>query len=336
MDRREFLSTINVDENENVVWSLAEEKKSQLEQRTEKSLEKWPKYPVDFSVHMIRHSASSYQNYVDIEKSDNPVGAVDYNHQRYDLTEQGDEIAKEEAKKFFDQFESKKDTFIFFSSEEERCLDTTQFYIKEAHKRGFEVIDHNPTKIRNERAEKLGENKIRTIKSLGLNVKNALLIGIYNPPKYLRTDINWEALKDTDVKERWLKAREIINNNDQGSWWKNFYKHGEEIKKIFPEAVSTLEVYENKFKKLLHLIEFAAKKNKENNNSEKNIRVVGNSHVDLFGYFLNKYFQEENKGEEIEMKNCEEIKFEFNKEGSLCAKFRDFPEKIINFSKNEK
>ncbi|MDP1814534.1 MAG: histidine phosphatase family protein [Leadbetterella sp.] len=289
--------------------------------------------PTDFSVHMIRHSASSYKNYADIEKSNNPTGPMDYNNQGFDLTEQGIEIAKEEAKKFFDQFDSKKDSFIFFSSEEERCLDTTQFYIAEAHSRGFEIISHDQSKIRNKRAEELGGKEMRTVKNLGLNVDNTLLIGIYNPEKYLRTDINWESLAGTDVKKRWEKVREIIANDDRGSWWKNFYKHSAKVKEIFPEATTALDRYEKKFKNLLRLIEFAAKKNKENNNGEKNIRVVGNSHVDVFGYFLNKNFQEENGGEEIEMKNCEEIRFDVNDNGELVVRYRDFSEKIISLGK---
>jgi len=78
------------------------------------------------------------------------------------------------------------------------------------------------------------------------------------------------------------------------------------------------------------LIEHGAKVHQQNHlNHSKNIRVVGNSHVDVFGYFLNEYFQKENGNQEIEMKNCEEIRFRVDDDGKVIAQFRDFEEKEI-------
>jgi hypothetical protein len=283
-----------------------------------------------FTAHIIRHSASQYKNYARVEKSEKPTGPVDYKDQVFDLTEQGIEIAREAAVKFFDQFDPQRDAFMLFSSEENRSLSTTKIYLEEAERRDFEIIKHDEEKREGKHAKDIPYEKIRVIRALGLSVKDALLIGIYNPDKYLRTDINWDALGGTDVKEKWLKAREIINADDQGSWWGNYYRHSEAIQQLFPHAITAKDKFEKQFSNIIKLIEHGAEEHRKNHlGHPKNIRVVGNSHVDVFGYFLNEYFQKDNRNQEIEMKNCEEIRFRVGDNGGVIAKFRDFKEKEI-------
>ncbi|HBB37359.1 MAG: hypothetical protein UX02_C0001G0258 [Candidatus Moranbacteria bacterium GW2011_GWC1_45_18] len=304
-------------EGETVIADAATEKKEDEKQSL-------------FTAHIIRHSASQYKNYARVEKSETPTGPVDYKDQVFDLTEQGIEIALQAAVKFFDQFDPQKDAFLFFSSEEDRSLSTTKIYLEEAERRGFEIIRHDEEKRSGKHVQDIPFEKIRVIRALGLSVKDALLIGIYNPDKYLRTDINWEALEEIDVKEKWMKSREIINADDQGSWWGNYYRHSEAIQQLFPHAITAKDKFEKQFSQIIKLIEHGAKVHQQNHlNHSKNIRVVGNSHVDVFGYFLNEYFQKENGNQEIEMKNCEEIRFRVDDDGKVIAQFRDFEEKEI-------
>lgn len=200
---------------------------------------------------------------------------------------------------------------FFVSSEEMRALETANIYKTIAKERGFEII--KPKQTRSKTADKIGGKEIRKLDTLSLNIKNTLVGSVFNPDKYLG-EINLEAV-DIETKEKWNKARKIIDAEDKGSWGANFYHHSEEIKKIFPEIQSSKEAYEKKFKNIIKLIKFANKKIKDTD-YHKNIKVLGFGHENYMGYALNKYFSDS------DLENCEAVNFRFIEDKIIKINYR--------------
>ena len=268
------------------------------------------------SMSFIRHSKAGYKTYEQINKSENPQQAVDYDNQiENDLPRAGIELAEREAEKFFDSLNPQEDALFFVSSEEMRALETANIYKEIAKKREFKII--KPEHTRSKTADVVGDGRIRKLNTLSLNIKNTLIGSVFNPDKFLG-EINLEAA-DKEIKEKWDKARKIIDDDDKGSWGANFYYHSEEIKKIFPDIQASKDAYEKKFKNIIKLIKFADQKIKDAD-YPKNIKVLGFGHENYMGYALNKYFSDH------DLKNCETVNFEL-KENKIIK---------INYRENEK
>ncbi len=272
--------------------------------------------PRSSTIYFIRHSKAKYSTYNEKVMSDDPEGPVDYDNQ---IENDADiDFAKEKAQEFFNNLNPEKDTIFVVSSDEMRALETAKVYIDEAEKRDFEIIYHEKTN--SETAKKMGDRKIRKINAISLGIKNALLGAVFNPEKYL-AEINWNAVSD-ETKEKWEKAREIINADDKGSWGANFFHHSKEIKKIFPELDDAEETYQKQFLKMVRLAQFAQKKMEESG-SEKNMKVLAFGHENYMAYALQKYFGEHEIG------NCEAVSFEKDKKsGDLKIGYRG-KEKIM-------
>lgn len=264
-----------------------------------------------------RHSKAKYETMAKSMKSENPEASHNPNEQlENDLTEQGIELAKQKAEEFFSHLNPEQDVLFFASSKEMRAFETAKIYRDVAQEKGFEVIvpyEQENKELKTGMVGEMASEDIRAIDSLSLHIPNVLTASVFNPDAYLG-EINWEAVSD-ETKEKWEEARKIIDADDQGSWGANFFKHSEEIQKIFPEIKSSRDEYETTFQKMLKLAKFAQEKIKTSG-SEKNIKVLAFGHENYMGHALNKYFGEH------EIANCETLAIEIDDDG-MTGKYRD-------------
>lgn len=250
------------------------------------------------SVYFTRHSRSTYGTYGKIKESDNPRAPVDREDQVVpDLPEDGIELANNKAREFFTQLNPEEDSLFFVSSDEARALETASIYKKIAKERGFEVL--KPENVRGKLAEEIGDSEIRTLKSLSLNQKDALVAAVFSPDSQLGSP-NWGAVDD-EFKEKWARARAIINSHDYGSYGANLFHHSEAIAEIFPKIKTARELYEINFKNLLRLVKFAVDKI-SSSGQKKKVKILAFGHENYLAYALNKYFGEH------EIKNCETLR----------------------------
>jgi len=254
----------------------------------------------------IRHSKAEYKMNKAIVTSDNPESKFDPKKQDFlsDLTPKGKELAQQEAEKFFNELDPEKDAIFFTTSDLVRAIETAKIYKDEAKKRGFEII--KPENVRDDLVEEIGDGEIRKLDNLSLNIDNMLIEYLFHPKKnYLEEVVKNKDNVSEETKKKWKQARQIIEADNKGTWGKNYYQHSEEIKKIFPEIKTAEEMYDRNFKNTIKLMRFAQKKiNKEN--YQKNIKVLGFGHENLFIHFLGKNFKEGS------IDNCEVIGFKIN------------------------
>lgn len=265
------------------------------------------------SIHFIRHGKAEYRSIKEILKSDDPQQGINPEIQELnDLTEEGKELALEEAKKFFSKLDPKKDAIFFVSSNMTRALETANIYKEVALQGGFEIIkpEHTTTKS----SEDISGGEIKILKNLSLNIQNVLLSEIFNP-EIKQGDINWQAV-DEETKTKWQKAREIIETDNKHSWGENFFYYSKAVREIFPELKTTQDLYDTNFRNLIRLAKFGFKKIQESK-SDKNIKVICFGHENYMGYALNKYFGEH------AINNCEVIDISISEDGGLLGSFRD-------------
>jgi len=258
---------------------------------------------------ITRHGKAEYKMNEDIVTSDNPEAFHDPKKQDFlsDLSPEGKEMARNEAEKFFNGLDPEKDSIFLASSDLVRAVETAKIYKDVAQERGFEII--KPHNVRDDLVEEIGEGEIRKIDSLSLDLKSMLLEFIFHPQKdYLNEVVKNKKNVSQPVLDHWEEAREIIESDNQGTWGKNYYKHSEEIAKIFPEIRTAKEAYDREFKNLIKLMKFGQKKINESK-YDKNIKVLAFSHENSLLYFLGKNFKD------CGLDNCESIGFKINDDG---------------------
>ena len=256
----------------------------------------------------IRHSIAEYKLNEGIVNSDNPEAAPSADKQWFnsDLTPEGKELAKEKAEEFFKGLNPEKDALFFVSSDLVRAAETAKIYLDIAREKGFEIIKPReksaPGGYR-DKAEEIGEGYIRKVGALTLDhLDNMLREHIFQGKDYLKEVIKDQTLVSQETKEKWAEARKIIEADNRGSWGANYAVHSEEIEKIFPNVKSASSVYNTKFKDMLRLMRFGQAKINEQD-PEKDIKVLAFSHENSFLYFLNENFGKN-------LKNCESIAFQ--------------------------
>jgi hypothetical protein len=275
-----------------------------------------------------RHSKARYRTAHETMESENPQAPFDPEKQvTPDLSPEGERLAKEEAKKFFDGLEPGADHLFFVSSNEARAIETANIYRQIAKKRGFDVLKPygtaqgedgskeilNPEPAGNTLAERIGEGEIRILKDLSLNSQNTLLGYVFSAEASLK-NANLEAL-DADTKEKWDKARQIINGDDRGSWGDNFFAHSEEIKEIFPAIKSAYDLFRTRFNNLLKLARFGLRKAR-GSGIGGNVKILAFGHENYMASALETYFNDH------EIENCESIAIEAGADQGLILKRR--------------
>ncbi len=113
-------------------------------------------------------------------------------------------------------------------------------------------------------------------------------------------------------REKWARAREIINRHDDAFWGANFYHHAEVFQEIFPELQTARELFETQFQHLIRLLKFSAKKIQKAGTG-KSIRALAFGHEDYLAYALDRYFENHQIG------NCETIHFQIDNGGRSKA-----------------
>lgn len=263
------------------------------------------------SVEFIRHSKSSYKTYGDILKSENPTSKLNLDEQeRGDLTEEGVELARRQAEKFFEALSPETDALFFVSSGDARALETGNIYRQVAKEKKFEVI--KPKHARSKYSEELSKGEIRVIDELSTNPENMLIDFLFVSPSK-RGEINWDAV-DSGFKSRFDEASKIIEADDQGSYGGNFAKHSEQIKAIFPEIKSAEDKFKTHFQNLKRLAKFGLKKVK-GSDLEKNVKILAFGHEGYVVHAIQNLFQEEG------INNCETIHITMEGD-NLVGKFR--------------
>lgn len=263
------------------------------------------------SVDYIRHSEAEYKTYTKA-LMESPAIPFDKNKQVVpDLAESGVELAQESAQKYFEKLDPQKTTLFFVSSNEARAIETANIYKTVAKIKGFNVL--TPEHSRSQVSDEIAGGEIRILNTLSLNYPNILAHIAFNPAAY-RTGINFDNVP-TDEKERFEMATAIIDNDDQGSYSKNYEKHSDRIKSIYPEIKSSHDLYETEFSNMKHLLRFANKKTPANS-SGQDIKILAFGHEDMLAEALKIKFNEDG------IDNCEVLNINFGEGGAIKGTFR--------------
>ena len=252
------------------------------------------------AIKFIRHSKSYYKHYQAILNSENPNRLFDAATQVMpDLSDDGLELAQDEAKKLFSGMDKDQEALFFVSSNEARALSTGKLYKDIAKEQDFAVI--TPDNHRNRMDEEHVDTDIRVVTSLSIKSSSLLWNAVYTPEKYL-AEINWEGF-DYEVKQNWDAAREVVMHECKGSWGANFSFYSDLLKsdKLLPADQNTAgDLFETQFHQILRLVRFAAKK-VAGSFQGKRIRIIAFGHENYVAKAFEKYFHEEGIG------NCEAI-----------------------------
>lgn len=254
----------------------------------------------------IRHSKSSYETYTKQDISGDEGFNPD--DQEYpDLNKEGQELAQKEAENFFENLNPEKDILFFASSNEARALATADTYRREAIKRGFEII--KPEKTNLKLSDEETDGYVRMSSMLSLNPRNYNEHSIFiDIPESIQNEI--ADTMEGKEKERWLKARAIINNAPEELRKRGFgpvyNEYADQIKEIFPNVKSAKQI-EKRFQNILKLAKWGMEKAKEAG-LDKNTKILGFGHENYPIPLLNKYF------ENGDTANCEALKIEVSGE----------------------
>jgi hypothetical protein len=263
------------------------------------------------SADFIRHSQSGYKTYAEQLKN-NPTDSFDkYQQITPDLTESGIELAKKTAQEYFKALDPNNSALFFVSSNESRAIETANIYREIAKEMGFEII--TPQNTRSKISDKIADGQVRILDTLSLNLPNLLANSVFSPAKY-RTEINFEYVSEEE-KERFEKAKAIIDADDQGSYAKNYDKYSEQIKKIFPEIKSAHDLRVHEFENMKKLLKFAAIKTHKSG-IEKNIKIIAVGHENILSEALREMFEEDG------INNCEVLNMELDRDGLITGEFR--------------
>ncbi|MFA5987518.1 MAG: histidine phosphatase family protein [Candidatus Paceibacterota bacterium] len=264
-----------------------------------------------FSADYIRHSTAQYKTYEKIMTSDNPMAAFNPNEQiPDDLTEEGKELARQEAVKYFSSLDPQKTKLFFVSSNEVRTRDTAKIFLDTARAMGFEIV--HPESPDRTLGTNIDHENVRILDSISLNLENMVCDDLFSPAMWRRKDkIKWDKLPP-DMKEKYEQGEAIVDADDQGSWLKNYVRHGDSIKAIFPQLKTYKEMGDAKFRRMMRLVKFGEEKFKKDT-SGKNIKVLAFSHDGLVAHFL-----QENFGE-AQINNCEVLGFAPTDENMLAT-----------------
>lgn len=264
----------------------------------------------------FRHQEANYKLNKRVLESERPQGPVKADDQEFDsdLTEKGKREAKEEAERFFQQFDPAQDAFFFVSSNFVRSIETGKIYLETAEENGFEIIfPENPS---DQTVARVGEGKIRHIDALSLKIDDAVLDQLFNPKSdYLKLAEDRGVHFDPNLVRRWNVIRKQIEADNKGTWSENWRHHSQAAKEVLPEIQTAKEMFDTQFKSLLKLMEFGRKKI-EASNHKKKIRVLAFTHENLFTHWLAEEWNESG------LKPGESVAFYFDIDKNLQANVR--------------
>jgi hypothetical protein len=300
---------------------IESEVKAQGEENTSENAESEKRH---ISIDVFRHSGPPFYRLNRwLPRSKNPEAAPDAALQWFysDLPPEGKELAREKAEKYFDKLNPERDALFFVSSDLVRAAETAKIFLDVARERGFEIIkprneevasiDYRGKRVPRNReyknqAEEIGEGWIRKINCLTLDhLENMLRERVFDQEDVLTEIVNYPDVVSQETREMWIRARRIMKEGGiEDAWGKNYAKYAEAFEKegIFKDVLSAEQVYKSKFFNMARMAKFAERKMQEQN-PQKNVRVLAFSHENSFLYFLNENFG-------THMSYCEDINFE--------------------------
>ncbi len=253
-----------------------------------------------FDATFTRHSVSSYKTGMKMITSEQPTQKFNPNEQiTPDLPEKGMELAKQEAEKFFADFNPQEDALFFASSNQARAVETANIYRQIAHERGFEIL--KPEHARGKISDEIANGEIRIVHNLSIPERDSHIVieSVFALPG-ARSPVKWDSVNDPDLKRRFDEASAIIEADNRGSFGANYLAHSDKVKEIFPEIKTAEELSEIQFKNLLKLLKFGHEKSQKEK-PNKNVKILAFGHENYLLHALEKYFHEEG------IKNCETI-----------------------------
>lgn len=199
-----------------------------------------------FSVDIVRHGPSNYNNYLVLEEEGaDPNRYVDHTSQVADLTQEGVELASAKASEYVEKIDPKTEIVVIISSGEMRAYQTAAIYFQALQKKGVEVFEGIPSQatgypvgINAERNPEFeGEynrvslhrnivvNPIPSLRYPAIWIQDMLEPPIGSPTTTFR-GLNEDLLSEED-RERFRIARAVIENlgpDEARTWGENYKK----------------------------------------------------------------------------------------------------------------
>ena len=258
----------------------------------------------------IRHSMGGYLTDEQILSSDDPAAPMDRNQQiAPELSSKGVEHAYKSAENYFRMLDPLKDKIFFASSNLARALETANIYAEVARTRGFTIL--RPENVRGKQAEQIGVGDVRVVEKLSIPANEPPLSQeLFNSDRDM-FHINFGAL-DEELRERWMAAHKIIQNDDKGSWADNYNAHADKIRAEFPEfnIRDAKESHDLQFKPLMRLAYFGIKKARELHPGES-VKILAFGHENYLTVALEQYFGEQG------VANCEAVTINLDKDDKI-------------------
>lgn len=300
----------------------------------------------------LRHSKSDYPTDFQKLASAHPTGPIDMREQVVpDLNPEGIKYAEEQIGSYLETLDPTKDVFQIYSSDLARAHETAAVFAREARKRGFTIIEHEP-RVRpgvkpetrgfyTERIAKaygIGERDVRPTETLTLRMKDVLAHEIFEAASLnIESMINWAAAEREytekgraeewiEFRRQWGEARAYVVANDKGKFGANFFAHSEEINRRYPllakYIATSRDLYEKRFPYILKHIEMGVAhetvlKEKTVIPRDSTLHIVLVGHENAVGYLFDKYFSEHAIG------NCEVVTFSPEADGKIVIEKKD-------------
>ncbi|MES2225730.1 MAG: hypothetical protein V4480_02885 [Patescibacteria group bacterium] len=247
-----------------------------------------PSEEAAFEAFFTRHGAALYLENGRILRSDSPEATPNFKGLlRPDLDPQKIEAVHKAAEKLLGSLNPDTDELFIVSSDIPRAIETADIYRQIAHTLGFTVIRHEDRQVRDDFARDSAESEIRTLPSLGLRVENLLNLALFSP-ETTEEDINWSGVS-SEAREKWRKARALIDQDSRANWGENFVAHADEIGKLYPDIARAKAAYVQGFQNLLRLAKFAKRKS-ETLAPGRKIKVLAFGHENYIRPFLSENF----------------------------------------------
>lgn len=265
-----------------------------------------------FTVDLIRHTFSNYNNYLRLEGlGADPNKYVDFKSQLPDINWKGKSLAKTSSLEYSKSIDPEKEIVVVISSKEMRAYQTAQQYITALKKRGIEIfagipsqqvegaypVGFDPNSITTKKNQKIDKRVIpHKAPSLGYTAiwQQDMLEPSIHSKKTTFKGLNEKALPPTDRK-RFRAAREVIEKEGdlKAGWGDNFVKYEgqDDPFDIIPSAKSNREKM-IKGLRLLRRLHRSEKTKEFEETTGKKIRYLVFTHEENLLDLIRSYFGE--------------------------------------------
>ncbi len=301
---------------------------------------------IGFMRHSIAGYAKAIEGIINRPLQAVPISRSTYLEDYKDLTPEGKELAERAAKKLLDGMDPENDVLYIASSPTERAVETAAIVLRLARERGFTIVDHGEKGLRDQdqSSKVAAHSQIRTFPALAsLDMKiPAWIADLFTPRDIYAHDLkaplseenidrlfinNWGVIGETEEgqltveqQNAWKRAKQIIINDDKGTWVSNLVHHApkiiKEFKDDFPELVDPIENSMKQLAVMTRMFRWGLDKFKSNpENANKSLKVLVFGHEEYMAA-LEDIFGE--GGHNIE--NCEVTSLIPREDGAFTIK----------------